>query len=174
MLPPLRQRSTTRSVAHLALVTIIVFVGTVITGCSEQPDTMPTPAQPSEESFIQNGDYQLHYSAVITASIAPEIAQSYGIERSKHRALLNISVLHKDAQKARFEPVSADLSVETNNLIGQPKSIAMRAVNVGDTVSYIGELSISNRETLIFNIKATPSQSTQSLTAKFKHEFFVD
>jgi hypothetical protein len=170
----LRQQTTMGAIAFPALAAVIVIAGSLTTGCGEQPNAKPTPAQASEDSFTQNGDYQLHYSAVITASLTAEIAQSYGIERSKHRALLNVSVLHKQAQETRFAPVSAALSVEANNLIGQPKTIAMRRVNVGDAVSYIGELSVSNRETLIFNIKATPNQSTQSLEAKFKREFFVD
>ncbi|MEC9484010.1 MAG: DUF4426 domain-containing protein, partial [Halomonas sp.] len=42
------------------------------------------------------GDYRIHYSAVSTLFLTPEIVAAYDIERSKHTGLLNVSVLQAE------------------------------------------------------------------------------
>jgi len=42
------------------------------------------------------GEYVVHYNALNTNLITPQVAQAYGIRRSSSRALLNITVLKKD------------------------------------------------------------------------------
>ena len=37
------------------------------------------------------GDYVVHYNALNTNLIPPQVAQSYGIQRSPNRALINIT-----------------------------------------------------------------------------------
>jgi hypothetical protein len=170
--PQLARISASSAIVTVRTVALVTTI--VVSGCGEQSPPRPTQAQPSEESSTQVGDFQLHYNTVLTASLSAEVAQNYGISRSKNRALLNISLLHKEAEHAGFQPISADVSVEAYNLLGQLRPIAMRRGNCGDTNSYIGEFDVSNRETLVFNIKATPNQTTQAITAKFKHEFFID
>ena len=41
------------------------------------------------------GDYVVHYNALNTNLIPPQVAQGYGIKRSSSRALLNVTVLKK-------------------------------------------------------------------------------
>ena len=48
------------------------------------------------EQFETFGDYTIHYSVFTTDVLSEEIAKSYGIARSKNRALLNISILKKE------------------------------------------------------------------------------
>ena len=39
------------------------------------------------------GEYSVHYNALNSSLITPEVAKAYGIRRSNSRALINISVL---------------------------------------------------------------------------------
>ena len=41
------------------------------------------------------GNYVVHYNALNTNLIPPQMAQAYGIRRSPNRALLNVTVLRK-------------------------------------------------------------------------------
>ena len=48
------------------------------------------------------GDYTIHYNALSTESLSPDIAKTYGIRRSKNRGLVNIAVRHKQEDGNRF------------------------------------------------------------------------
>ena len=69
------------------------------------------------------------------------------------------------------------VTVETVNLTGQLKNITMRRIEEpGETVAiyYIGETTVANRETLIFDIKVVPEGATAPSEVRFKREFYTD
>jgi hypothetical protein len=154
----------------------IVSVGaSLVAGCGQQrPEgAAAPPAQRSEESFKEFGPYQLHYNAVRSDTLTPEVARAYGIERSKNRVLLNVTVLRKEGA-SEGKPVEAAVSVDAYNLNGQRKDLPIRRVNEGSAIYYIGETGISGAEILAFNIKATPVDDSTVLEAKLRREFFSD
>lgn len=154
---------------------VIVACAWFVAACGQQrPEgAAAQPAQRSEDSFAQFGAYQLHYNAVRTDTLTPEVARAYGIERSKNRVMLNVTVLRKDGA-SEGKPVEATVSVDAYNLNGQQKQISIRRVNEGSAIYYIGETGINGAEILAFNIKATPANDTAVLEAKLKREFFSD
>jgi uncharacterized protein DUF4426 len=130
---------------------------------------VPT-AQPSEESFRDFGSYEVHYNAVRTDALTPEIARDYGIQRSANRVMLNVTVLHKEAGTVR-KAVPAEVTVDARNLNEQLKSIELRRISESDAIYYIGELSISGTEILVFDITVTPEGTQTPLSVKFTREF---
>jgi hypothetical protein len=50
----------------------------------------------------------------------------------------------------------------------------MRRVSEGDAIYYIGEVSISGSEILVFDITVTPTGESTPLKVKFKREFFAN
>jgi hypothetical protein len=154
-----------------ALLFACVFV---MVGCGPRPEGSAAPAQPSESSFKEAGVYELHFNAVRSDTVAPDVARAYGIERSKNRVMLNVTVLRKDPDSAARKGVEANVSVDARNLNGQMKTMEMRRVNEGDAIYYIGETGISGSEILVFDIKATPANETMPITAQLRREFFSD
>ena len=157
---------------QLLFVGIVVAVSTPLLGCQRQPTADIQPAQTSGESFQISGDYELHYNAVRSDSLQPDIARAYGIERSKNKVLLNISVLNKAGGNSVAG--DADVHVVTRNLNGQVKDITLRRVAEEQAIYYLGEVSFSGAETLVFDITATPTGSTLPITASLTREFFAD
>jgi hypothetical protein len=84
--------------------------------------------------------------------------------------MLTVSVL----QAADNKSVTADVTVKTVNLTGQLKNVTMRQVNEGEAIYYIGEVTIANRETLIFDISVTPDGVEKPSEVRFKRQFFSD
>jgi esterase/lipase superfamily enzyme len=146
----------------------------LIAACGQRPQGAAAPAQPSEASFKEAGAYEMHFNAVRSDTVAPEVARAYGIERSKNRVMLNVTVLHKDAASSARKPVEATVTVDARNLNGQLKTMEVRRVNEGDAIYYIGETGISGSEILVFDIKATPSGESTPITAQLRREFFSD
>lgn len=138
-------------------------------GGPSEPGDVPE-AQPAGATSSDIGDYVVHFSAQTTDQLPPEVARAYNIVRSKNRAMLNVSVLRKPDSV----PVNAVITVKTRNLAGQLKSVSMRQINDGDAIYYIGELSVANRETLVFDISVTPEGATTPADVRFVRQFFTN
>jgi len=144
-----------------------------LSGCDKRPNAEIPPAQASADSFKVAGDYELHYNAVRTDQLTPEVARVYDIERSKNKVLLNISVLHKVAGGVTAA-TDAEITVNAHNLNGQVKEVQLRRISESTAIYYIAEVSVTGAETLVFQINATPAGSASAIDASFTREFFTD
>ena len=127
-------------------------------------------AEPAGVSSADIGDHVVHFSALSTDRIPPEVARAYRIVRSKNRAMLNVSVLDAETGTA----VIAVVTVKTVNLTGQLKTVTMRKIEEQEAIYYIGETPVANRETLIFDISVTPEGATKTSEVRFKRQFYSD
>lgn len=143
----------------------------LLSACGGPGESADVPeAQPAGETNADIGDHIVHFSALTTDNLPPEVARAYGIVRSPNRAMLNVSVLDESDNSA----VEADVSVKTVNLTGQLKNVTMRQINEQDAIYYIGELAVANRETLIFDISVRPDGVATASDVRFKRQFFTD
>lgn len=110
------------------------------------------------------GNYTVHYIAVNSTFLNPEIARQYGIVRANRRAFLNISILKNEADGGTTA-VSANLSGQKKNLLQQSEDINFKEIREGDAIYYIGEFVFSNAEQLRFELEIQPEaqDSTYSL-----------
>jgi hypothetical protein len=119
-------------------------------------------------------DYTVHYNALNTSLITPEIAKAYGIRRSGSRALINISVLKKTGHQSTAAG-KAVVTASGRNLTGQTRNIEMREINDGDgAIYYIGELSVRNMETFDFTVLVTPTGQHKPFSIKFRKQFYTE
>jgi len=151
---------------------VLLALALAASGCGRAPPPGAQPAQPLEETFREFGNYDIHFNALRTDTLTPQIASSYGIQRSPNRVMLNVTILRKQADHAPRVPVDAEVAVDAYNLNGQLKNLQMRRVSEGEAIYYIGEVSISGNEILVFDISATPTGESTPLTVKFKREFY--
>ena len=112
----------------------------------------------------------MHFSAQLTDQLPADIAQIYNIVRSKNRAMLNVSVI----EEGTGTPVTAAVTVKTQNLTGQLKTVTMREIREQEAIYYIGETPVANRETLIFDISVVPEGKSSASDVRFKREFYTD
>lgn len=147
------------------------FLITLLAACGGGSDPANVPqAKPAGESSADIGDHVVHFSAQSTDQLPAEIARAYNIQRSKNRAMLNVSVIRKTDNA----PVVASIEVKTVNLTGQLKNVTMRQINEQAAVYYIGETPVANRETLVFDISVTPEGEQRSSDVRFKRQFYTD
>jgi hypothetical protein len=127
----------------------------------------------SAENSTVVGGYVIHHNAFTTDTLSPQIANAYGIRRSKERAMLNVSVIRGKPGMVG-QPVEAKIKVTARNLIGQERQIAMREIREGDAIYYIGDFPVVNREKLDFFLEVTPSGEHQPLKARLSEQFYTD
>ena len=150
---------------------IVLLLLGLISACGGPDETADIPeAQPAGATSAEIGDFVVHFSAQSTDQLPPDVARTYNIVRSKNRAMLTVSVL----QAVDNQPVTAVVTVKTVNLTGQLKNVTMRQETEGKAIYYIGEVTIANRETLIFDIGVTPDGADKASEVRFKRQFFTD
>ena len=151
------KRTTPTIAASLLLLASLVFTG-------------PVQAQQSQDF----GEYVVHYNALNTNLITPQVAQGYDIRRSSSRALLNVTVLKK-VMNNPGTPARAEVTASARNLTGQTREIEIREIADSEgAVYYIGELSVRNMETFDFTVNVNPEDSSQPLVVKFRQQFYTE
>jgi len=133
-------------------------------------DATVPEAEPAGATSVDIGDHIVHFSAQSTDQLPPEVARAYDFVRSKNRAMLTVSVLEEGSNKAS----EAEVTVKTVNLTGQLKNVTMRTITEGESIYYIGETPVANRETLIFDISITPEGADKTADVRFKRQFFTN
>ncbi len=131
--------------------------------------TLPAWAENSTEI----PGYTIHHNAIPSASLEPAIAKEYGIQRSKYRGMLNVSVI-KNIPGTTGESTDAIVMAKATNLRGQLISIPMRKITEGDAIYYIGEFRIADQETLNFEIQVKPKGEARFYTATLSQDFYID
>ena len=160
---------------NIARIPGVVLAGfaALVAVCGQPSQTaMAAPAEQSNESFQDFGNYEVHYNAVRTDALTPEVARSYGIQRGTNRVMLNVTVLRKDTERGPRKPVDATVQVNAYNLNGQLKPMDVRRISEGEAIYYIGEVSITGTEILVFDISVTPKGEKNPFKVKLKREFF--
>jgi hypothetical protein len=120
------------------------------------------------------GEYVVHYNALSTRLIPPQVAQGYGIQRSSNRALLNITVMKK-VMDTPGTPVDAEITVNASNLTGQRRDIEIREIRDPEgAIYYIGEFPVHNLETFRFTVELQIEGEDEPLVVKFKQQFYTE
>ncbi|HEX7029011.1 MAG TPA: DUF4426 domain-containing protein [Gammaproteobacteria bacterium] len=121
------------------------------------------------------GEYLIHYNAISTDQLAPQVASAYNVVRSRNRALLNIAVTRKEDGTTGV-PVEALVNVHAANLSGQVKNVTIRKiVEEGEfpAIYYVAEINVADGEMLIFDVYVTPDGHPETYTVHFKQQFFA-
>lgn len=119
------------------------------------------------------GAYTIHYIAVNSTFLQPDIAAQYGIERSKRQAFLNISVLRNEADGSTT-PVVAALKGGRRNLLQQQSDIAFQEVREGEAIYYIGQFDFSNAELVRFAVSVQPEHTGPDHMLEWSTQLYSD
>jgi hypothetical protein len=95
------------------------------------------------------GPLEIHYNALTTDELLPDVARAYKIERSKTRGLVTMSVLRQNKMGVPT-PVPAKLTVYATNLSQQLAHITMREIKEGTAIYYLGDFRVVPPDTLKF------------------------
>ena len=125
------------------------------------------------ENSTHSSGYTIHHNALTTDSLPVQVANAYGIQRSKTRALLNVSVLHDQAD-GPGTPVRADVRAVARTLYGQIRPIEMYEVVEGEAIYYLADFPVAHREVLIFDFEIMPEGGRYPLRASMRQEFYTD
>lgn len=123
------------------------------------------------EQMERFGDIEVHYNAMPTDELTPEVARAYQIERSRNRGLMTISVIKRDAQGVGH-PIKARVSAAIKMLTTQTIDVALREVVEGEAIYYLGDFRVIPPTTLRFEVVVRPAASTRDNALTFSRTFY--
>jgi hypothetical protein len=148
-----------------------------LAGCGQSPApgsrAVPQAQEITRATFQEFGDHVVHFNAQSTTMLPPEVARAYGIQRSANRAMLNVAVQRK-LPEGGSTPVSAAVSVDATNLLGQQKDVRIRELRDADAIYYIGEVTVANEEILSFTISVRPEGADAPYEVRFRQQFYTN
>jgi F420-0:gamma-glutamyl ligase len=130
--------------------------------CLALPAFAADYAKPDRKEVF--GDTTVHYSAITSSYLQPEIASAAGLIRSKNQGVLNIAVVKAG------KPVAANITGTVKDLTGRNLTLTFRQIAEQGAVYYIAQFPIEQQETLTFSINVNAGDDTKNLS--FDQELF--
>ena len=125
------------------------------------------PLTVAAERFQQFGELQVHYNAIPSNLLEPEVAAAYELVRSRNRGLLTVSVLRDGA------PVPAStLRATAETLNNVLREITLQEIREGEAVYYVGTFPVAREELLRFEVHGAAAGTGFDLS--FRQSFFAD
>lgn len=145
------------------LLPLVLLMGMLAVSCSAQA-----------QQFQDFKHHEVHFNALNTTVISPQMAQAYGIQRSSNRALLTVNVVKKTPE-ALGAPARAVVKASSVNLTGQRRNIKMREVSdATGGVYYLGELPVYNLEVHHFTLELKADGEDEPMIVKFRQKFYTE
>lgn len=125
------------------------------------------------EQYQQFGDYQVHYSAVNTSFLTPEVAAASGITRSRATGFLNVSVLQAQPDGS-FKAVNAPVDGSIKGLSGQDLPLSFRTLRDGDSIYRLATFGIQDGEAMRFTLNVGLARDEPPVAINFMQRLYVD
>jgi hypothetical protein len=130
-------------------------------------------AQALDDNSTRAGEFTIHHNAFTTDTLNPEVAKAYGLQRSKFRGLLNVSVV-KGEPGTVGTSTPAEVEVDIVTITGQKSRIPMRMIQDQTAIYYIGEFPVQNQQSITFDISVKPEGSPEAQSVQMTQQFFTE
>ena len=120
----------------------------------------------SAEQRIVRGPYEIHYTAIPSTLIPARVAAKHGLVRSANRIITNITIRTADRS------VSAVITGTAENILNQLQPLNFLEVIEQDTVYYLAEQIINEKDLIRYTIHIQPVGSEETYELAFQRQYF--
>ncbi|GEN27725.1 hypothetical protein HVA01_13710 [Halovibrio variabilis] len=135
--------------------------------------TLLASAAANAEQFDRVGDYEIHYSAVNSSFLTPEVAQANNLQRSANRGLVNVSVRERQ-EDGSTRPVNASVQGHVSGLTGAQESLSFRTVHDGDATYHLAPFTLRDDEAMRFELSVRYDRNAAPEPVNFIQRFYID
>ncbi|MFC7368293.1 DUF4426 domain-containing protein [Vreelandella zhaodongensis] len=125
------------------------------------------------EQFVRVDNYEIHYSAVSTGFLTPEVAQAHNIQRSANRGLVNVSVRER-MEDDSTRPVNAGIQGYVSGLTGTQEPLAFRTVHDGDATYHLAPFTLRHDEAMRFELDVRYDRNEAPESVNFMQRFYIE
>ncbi len=124
------------------------------------------------EQYVDLGDFRVHYAAINTTQLTPEIARKFNVQRSNKLILLVLNA--QQLVGGRYESVPATASGTATTLLGHVQSLDLLPIREADVHYVIASFETLEAEYMTVDTRVMPAGSTTPIPIKFKQQFYQD
>ncbi|WP_394128967.1 DUF4426 domain-containing protein [Shewanella maritima] len=130
---------------------------------------LTTTANAEQKQSI--GKYDIHYMAIDSTFLTPEIAKHYGLTRSQYNGIINISVL--DTSKEGNPSAAVEIHGVAKNLLQASQTLTFKEIREGGAIYYIAELPFRDEQQTNFSISIRRGNELNT-RLEFSHKFYIN
>ena len=131
----------------------------------------PHPALAEQKAVY--GDYEIHYVAIPTTLLQPDIAKAYGLVRSKTSGMLNVSVLKHQADGST-RPLAAFVRGTLTNDIQQRRDLEFTLVSEAYAIYSIAAFWYSPGQSYVFKLEIQADPEKGPFPISFSQALYPD
>lgn len=125
------------------------------------------------EQYLDHGDYRIHYNALNSTALTPDVARRYGVTRSGQEALLVLSPQQRDADGV-YRSVPAQGKGRARSLLGHLTPLKLRPIRDGDAHYLVADFKILDGEFLKLELDILPTGAAAPIPLSFQQQFYRD
>jgi hypothetical protein len=124
------------------------------------------------EQFVDADPYRVHYAAINTTALTPEVARQFGVSRTRNEILLVLNAQQK--LDGRYLPVPATATGTATTLLGHTQKLALRPVREADVHYVVAAFQTLYGEYMTIDAQVLPEGANAPLQVKFRQQFYRD
>lgn len=125
------------------------------------------------EQVVRDGDVIIHYSAVRTTLLTPEVATRFGIRRSRNQALLVLNA-QRDEGGPLPKPIPATATGYATTLLGHRQNLKLTPKREGDVHYVLATFETLNGEYITLDLQVTPEGHSKPIPVRWQQQFYND
>ena len=124
--------------------------------------------------MVREQGFEVQIQPFPSTFLTQDVASTYGFERSRRQALINVVVLKVQPDGQARGAVAASINGFSKNLLGQTQTLTFREIDEGDhAIYYLAPLRVSSEEEIQIALEITPINA-RAIDVNFKHRVYVD
>ena len=128
----------------------------------------------SATEMIREQGFEVQVQPFPSTFLTQDVASTYGFERSRRQALINVVVLKIQPDGQARGAVAASITGFSKNLLGQTQTLTFRKIDEGDdAIYYLASLRVSSEEEIQIALEVIPINA-RAIDVNFKHRVYVD
>lgn len=124
------------------------------------------------EQYVDAGEFRVHYAAINTTQLTPEVARQFGVARTRNQILLVLNA--QQNVDGRYQPVPATAAGTATTLPGHVQKLALRPIREADVHYVIATFETLDGEYMTIDAQLLPSGANTPITVKFRQQFYRD
>ncbi len=124
--------------------------------------------------MVREQGYEVQVQPFPSTFLTQDVASTYGFERSRRQALINVVVLKIQPDGQARGAVAASITGFSKNLLGQTQTLTFREIDEGDdAIYYLAPVRVSNEEEIQIALEVIPVNARE-IDVNFRHRVYVD
>lgn len=129
--------------------------------------------QARAEQVVRDGEFIIHYSAVRTTLLTPEVATRFKVSRSRKRALLVLNA-QRVGDGALPDPVAATATGHATSLLGHRQNLKLTPHQEGGVHYVMATFETLDSEYLTLDVLVLPEGADTPISVRWQQQFYND